>query len=424
VLRVTNEDPAFGDILDKPAFFLSAAMHAREVATPELAIRYLQYLTTGYDGEGGYGLDADVTWLVDHHVAYVLVMQNPDGHVENERDWDWYHSRRKNMDWDDGCSDPWSWGVDLNRNHSFFWGCCGGSSPYSCSETYRGPGPGSEPETQSLEGYFATVMKDQNGPNAADEISSASPITATGIFISLHSYGDLVLWPWSFNGYGNAPNHAELQTIGRKFAAYNGYDPSGTIWYEADGTIDDWSYGMFGIPSFTFEVGPGGSGGCSGFLPRYECLDGYAGRDFWAENKPAFLYAHRIARTPYLSAYGPDVQNLTVTSAGLPGGASGQLRVTITDDRCCGDTPQPIAGAEYFLDVPGPDGTGIPMTPVDGSWGDPSEGAVALVDTSELLLGQHYILVRGQNDEGRWGPFAAAFAEPDHCIYLPMIIQG
>jgi hypothetical protein len=270
---------------------------------------------------------------------------------------------------------------------------------------------------------FATVMKDQNGPNGDDEIAPRSPITTTGIFISLHSYGDLVLWPWSFDDYGSAPNLADLETIGRKFALYNGYGPAGTIWYEADGTTDDWTYGKLGIASYTFEVGPQ-NGECAGFFPPYECIDGYGGRDFWGENKQAFLYAHKIARTPFLSAYGPDAQNVMFSRTDAQGSGAGQLTATIADDRCCGDTPQPIRGAVYFVDAPGEDGTGLAMVPVDEGWGDVSEDAVAVMETSELPLGQHYILVHGQNEDGRWGPFGGAFVQIGQRVYLPSIIEG
>jgi hypothetical protein len=323
---------------------------------------------------------------------------------------------------DGGCTASGNWGVDLNRNHSFFWGCCGGSSSDPCLETYRGPSPGSEPETQAFEQYFATVMKDQNGLNDDDEIAARSPITTTGVFISLHSYGDLVLWPWSFEGYGNAPNHPELRTIGRKFALYSGYSPTGGIGYEADGTIDDWTYGKFGIASYTFEVGEDW-GYCGGFFPGYECIDGYGGRDFWNETKQAFLYAHRIARTPYLSAYGPDAESVTLLKTGVSGAVAGQLAATITDHRCCGDMPQPIGGAEYFLEAPGDDGTGVPMSPLDGGWGDLSETAVALVDTSGPTSGQHYVLVHGQNEDGLWGPFSVAFLPAGHRLYLPLMTK-
>jgi hypothetical protein len=44
VLRITNEDPTYGAIEAKPVFFLFATIHAREVATAELVIRYIQYL--------------------------------------------------------------------------------------------------------------------------------------------------------------------------------------------------------------------------------------------------------------------------------------------------------------------------------------------------------------------------------------------
>jgi hypothetical protein len=63
------------------------------------------------------------------------------------------------------------------------------------------------------------------------------------------------------------------------------------------------------------------------------------------------------------------------------------------------------------------------MSPVDGDWGDLSEEALALVDISELDLEQHYILVHGQNDDGRWGPFSAVFLTVDYRTYLPFVIR-
>ncbi len=408
VLRITNEDPAYGPIEDKPVFYLLANVHAREVATPELAIRYIKYLTSGYNGQGGYNLDPDVTWLVNHNVAYVLVMQNPDGHVVNEQNTGAY--RRTNVDNDDGCGDPNSWGVDLNRNHSFKWGCCGGSSGQPCAETYRGPSRGSEPETDAFQNHLASVIPDQNGPNGDDEYPPAAPSDTTGIFITLHSYSDLVLWPWGHTS-NQAPNGAGLQTIGRKFAYYNNYTPQQAYQlYATDGTTDDWTYGKLGIPSYTFEVGPQ-SGTCGNFFPSYGCIDGIDGmpRNFWAENRPAFLYAHKIARTPYMTAYGPDTQNVVVTPNEIPQGAPVSLTANIADHRYGGDPLQPIYGAEYFFDVPGDDGTGIPMAPSDGSWGGLNENVEATVDTSSLPPGKHYILVHGLNDDGAWGPFTAVF---------------
>jgi hypothetical protein len=351
-------------------------------------------------------------------------MQNPDGHWKNEVDIG--SNRRKNLDSDDGCAEPFWWGVDLNRNHSFLWGCCEGSSGDPCGNIYRGPTRGSEPETQAFENFFATVMRDQNGPNGDDEIPPAAPITTTGIFVSLHTYSDLVLWPWAFDDYGDSPNAGQLRTIGHKFAYYNGYNPRATIWYSVDGATDDWTYGKFGIPSFTFEVGPD-SGDCAGFFPPYGCIDGIdgMGRDFWTENLPAFLFAHKIARTPYMTAYGPDVQDVEVTSdkgfLGLPL----NLTATVADHRYPGEPRRPIAAAEYFIGAPGQDGAGIPMKPVDGAWGGLSEVVTATIETGSLGLDRHILLVHGQNDLGDWGPFTAVFVQIEvYDVYLPAILRG
>lgn len=408
VLRITNEDAAYGPIASKPAFYLFAQIHAREVATSELAIRYIKYLTEGWNGAGGYNVDPDVTWLVNHNVAYVLVMQNPDGHRVNEQDINNY--RRKNMDNDDGCPYSDQWGVDLNRNHSFFWGCCGGSSGNACSETYRGPYRDSEPETAAFQAHFEQVMLDQNGPNGDDQYPPAAPDDATGIFVSLHQYADEILWPYNFNP-GGAPNHQQMRTIARKLAYYNGFYPSGFL-YTVDGSSDDWVYGKFGIPAYTFEVGPD-YGSCGGFFPAYGCIDGIDGmtRNFWAEQRPAFLYMHKIADTPYITSYGPDAQNVAANPSSVPQGVPLELTATIADHRYSGDPLTPIAAAEYFVDAPGADGTGTAMAPSDGSWGGTTEAVKATVDTASLTIGKHYLLVHGKGTNGMWGPFTAVFIE-------------
>jgi carboxypeptidase T len=410
VLRITSEDPVYGTISAKPPFFLFANVHAREVTTPEMAIRYIKYMTTGYNGLGGYGKDPDVTWLVNHHVVYVLVSQNPDGRVLNEQNTGNY--RRKNMDNDDGCIDPNSWGVDLNRNSSFKWGCCGGSSNSPCSELYRGPVKGSEPETQAFQTYFSSVFIDQNGNNGDDIIPPAAPNNATGIFISLHTYGDYVLWPWGFGG--DAPNGQQLQTIGRKLAFLNGLNPLKFL-YTVDGATDDWTYGKFGVASFTYEIGDD-YGSCGDFFPAYGCQDGIDGmpRNFWAEMKPSFIYANKIARTPYITAYGPDTTDLLTDPDSVPVGIPVSLTGTIEDTRYGDDPTYNVYAAEYFIDSEGVDGTGITLSPIDGSWGEVSEDVYAEIDTSNLALGQHYILVHGKtkiNSTDYWGPFTAIYLE-------------
>jgi carboxypeptidase T len=421
VMRISNEDPNYGDISAKPTFFLMANIHAREVTTPEMAIRYIQYLTSGYQSDGGFGIDPDVTWLVNHHAAYVLVAQNPDGRVVNELDPNaWW---RKNVD-SDGCSIPGLFGIDLNRNSSFAWGCCGGSSAAPCAETYRGPAPASEPETTAFQAFASTVFKDWNGNNGDFQIA-LSPDDASGIFITLHSYADDILWPWGF-APGTAPNNAQLQTIGRKLADITGVMvPTGEIGYVVDGSTDDWVYGKLGVAAFTYEIGPN-YGPCGSFFPAYGCQDGIDNmpRNFWAELKDSLIYANKIAASPYMTAYGPDTQGLTLTPVIVPYGQLAQVAGMLIDQRYADDALQPVVAAEYFIDAPGEDGTGSAMVPVDGSWGGTRESAEASLDTTGLDIGQHYLLVHAKSDQGAWGPFSAVFFNITPVVKLSLVTPG
>lgn len=84
-------------------------------------------------------------------------MANPDGYdhtfTPGNRLW------RKNLRDNDGDGRITSAdGVDLNRNFSFKWGYDDeGSSPEPNSDTYRGAGPNSEPETKALDRLFQRV---------------------------------------------------------------------------------------------------------------------------------------------------------------------------------------------------------------------------------------------------------------------------
>ena len=388
-LRITNQAiPG-----PKPTFFLMAEIHARELATAELATRFAEYLLDNY------GTDPDVTFFVDYYNIDIVPMVNPDGRKIAETG-DWW---RKNVDSDDGCTDPSSWGTDLNRNYSFKWGCCGGSDPWACGETYRGPAAASEPETQAIQNYVLAIFPDQRGPGDNDP----APADATGLFLTLHSAASLVLWPWGWTAT-DAPNGAQLQTIGTKLATYNGYMPQqSNDLYTTDGTTDDWSYGNLGVASFTFELAGTFFQPCSDF----EATD-------WPDNRGALLYAMKIAKTPYMTAYGPDALSVLATPGLITPGEPVQLSATINDQS---NGNQTIQAAEYYLlplhdsTPPGDPGTGTAMQPADGSWNSTVETAVAGIDTSSLSTGAYILAVRGQDANDNWGPFGAAFlyvAEP------------
>ena len=70
VLHITNRNiPG-----PKPVFWADGDIHAREIATPEVVMRMIDYLLDNYD------TDADVHWLVDYHDIWLMPEVNPDGH--------------------------------------------------------------------------------------------------------------------------------------------------------------------------------------------------------------------------------------------------------------------------------------------------------------------------------------------------------
>lgn len=390
-IRVTNEAiPG-----PKPVFFLMAGIHAREITTPELAMRMLDLLVNGY------GVDPDVTWVVDHHETWIVPTVNPDGHwlVELGTKSPYNGSpffQRKNGNASNGCT-VWppnsfsQYGIDMNRNHTFEWNT-GGSSNAPCDQTYRGPSAGSEVETSSLETLIKSLIPDQRGPNPTD----LAPYNATGIMITLHSYGNLVLWPWG-NRSTAAPNAAGLKGIGDKFATYNGYQAcqSGPCLYTVSGSSDDFVYGELGSPAYTFEIG-------TQFMPPYSEIDAVQ----WPKNGPALEYAAKIARTPYKLAFGPDALNVTITD-----NHNGTHTLTATiDDTKNGNNA--ITKAAFLLDTPYWLGGSItPMQPVDGSYNSPVEAVTATIDTSSLASGRHMIFVHGKDSTNRFGPAGAVFLD-------------
>ena len=380
VLRLTNSNVPG----PKPKLFVMAAIHAREYATAELVTRFAEYLVDNYD------LDPDVTWMLDHHEIHLMLQSNPDGRKLAEASASW----RKNTDNDDGCSYSSSWGVDLNRNYPFQWGCCGGSSGDPCDGTYRGPAENSEPETQAVVAYVQSEFPDRR----PDDLVTPAPNDTMGIFLDIHSYSELVLWPWGFTA-SLPPNSTQLQTLGRKFAYFNGYTPQQSMdLYPTDGTTDDWAYGHLGLPGYCFEIGTSFFQSCSSFeniiLP---------------DNLDALLYAARAVRTPYVTPGGPDALDVVVTPDLVEPGDAVALTATVNDTRynnSNGSEPtQNIAAAEYYIDVPPWVTTttpiAYPMAAVDGAFDEKIEPVQATIDTTAVGLGRHLIYVRGQDVGGR-----------------------
>ena len=122
---------------NEPEILFNSHLHAREHLTVEMALYLLNMFT------GQYATDSRVRTAVDTREIWIMPDLNPDG-GEYDIATGSYRSWRKNRQPNSGSSNV---GTDLNRNFSYMWGCCGGSSGSTSSETYRGPSAFSAPET-------------------------------------------------------------------------------------------------------------------------------------------------------------------------------------------------------------------------------------------------------------------------------------
>ncbi|MFD0725466.1 M14 family zinc carboxypeptidase [Lysobacter brunescens] len=395
VLRLTNS-ATNASRPNKPAMVLTGGMHPREYAPVELVTRFGEWLVNGY------GTDAEATWLMDNYVFYIVLQSNPDGRKKAEAGASW----RKNVNNTNGSCSASSFGVDLNRNFPFQWNSgSGGSSGSACAETYRGPSRQSEPETQALVRLIAGTPGASGAYSGgifpdlrADGATTAAPDTATGMYIDVHAYGQLVMWPWGYTSSA-APNGTALRTLGRRVAYHNSAKPQ-TIseLYTADGSSVDTIYGLLGTPSLAFELGNAFFEGCSSFessvLPR---------------NLAALKYAARTLSAPYRYPSGPDSVSVTTSSASVPAGTAVTITAVLDDTRFNQtngtEASQAIASARMYVDTPPwqSGATAIAMSASDGSFNSSRETVTASLNTSGLSAGRHIVYVQGVDASGLAG---------------------
>jgi hypothetical protein len=226
---------------NEPEILFDGLTHAREPIGMALCMAILDTLTNSY------GINTHLTDLVNTREIFFVPIVNPDGYAYNEQTNPngggmWRKNRRLNS--------GGSYGIDLNRNFGFNWGYNNvGSSPTPSSETYRGTGPFSEPETQNLRQFCNQHV--------------------FAIAQNWHSYAELELYSWSVPAapWGYTPDNATFQTLSQTMAQWTGYQ-YGTAWevlYEVNGDANDWMYGEQNEKpktlAWVFEVG------ASGFWP-------------------------------------------------------------------------------------------------------------------------------------------------------------
>ena len=206
-------------------------------------------------------------WLTKGEI-WVMPMVNPDGH-EYSRTHErlWRKNRRPNPDG--------SFGVDPNRNYGYMWGTLNvsTSSHVPSDETYVGPRAFSEPETQACRDLIAVER-------------------FAGV-ITYHSYSQLLLYPWGYTDKPIKDPHDRqmmvdlAQAMQRLIGDVHGktYTPQqASELYPTAGDTTDWTYGVYGIPSFTIELRPTSPEEGGFILPSDQI------RPTWEENRPAAFH--------------------------------------------------------------------------------------------------------------------------------------
>ncbi|MEA2272635.1 MAG: hypothetical protein QOI98_1343, partial [Solirubrobacteraceae bacterium] len=242
---------------NRPTFLLVAMHHAREWPAVEAAMEYAWMLAKtgrgdpriekilaktrivimpainadGYIDSRGFPIDPDPNGVNDAGAgALAFGVMPPGGYGAY---------RRKNCDGlipSGAVPCELQYGVDPNRNYGQFWGGPGASSDPT-TQTYRGTGPWSEPETQ-----------------AVHEWSRTHDVTT---LITLHNVAALVLRPPGLASQGLAPDEQRLKLLGDKMAKDTGYTSEyGWQLYDTTGTTEDWNYAAAGTFGYTIEIGP------------------------------------------------------------------------------------------------------------------------------------------------------------------------
>src|SRR4051812_39362271 len=237
----------------RPVFFLMGTHHAREWPSAEMVMEFAHLLA---DGKGGSRVDS----LLKRERIVLVPLVNPDGYIASrDTNPDPYDTtevgtletaeavgaggnnayRRKNCDGEipnGNMPCQLQWGVDNNRNYGNLWGGSG-SSQDPGSQSYHGPGPRSEPETQAVWNIVRTHQ-------------------VTNL-ISLHTVAALVLRPPGMAASGKAPDEGAMKSLGDKMAGATGYTSEfGFQLYDTAGTTEDDSYAATGGYGYTIEIGP------------------------------------------------------------------------------------------------------------------------------------------------------------------------
>ncbi|MFC5636764.1 M14 family metallopeptidase [Streptomyces bullii] len=216
----------------KPSVLYLSNQHAREWITPEMTRRLMHHYLDNYR------TDKRVKKIVDSTELWFVLSANPDGYDytfagDDNRLW------RKNLrDVNGDGAISTGDGVDLNRNFAYKWGYDDeGSSPNPTSQTYRGAGPNSEPETQALDAFEKRIGFTYG--------------------INYHSAAELILYGVGWQVATHTPDDVLYEALAGtpENPAVPGYHPQlSSELYTTNGEADGHAANVNGMAMFTPEM--------------------------------------------------------------------------------------------------------------------------------------------------------------------------
>lgn len=196
ILSVKISDNVNQDELEGKIQF-NGCHHGNEPIATEINLYFMRYLLDNY------GTNQEVDSLIHNREIFIIPVVNPDGFVSNSR----YNAN----------------GIDLNRDYGFQWFQTSGATI-----------PFSEVESRAMR---------------ADYIKYCYTIS-----IDYHSIAEYVNFLWDYAPYQIPDYTEEVVLFSVPYADSSGYDTiNGYGWYQACGSCQDASYGLFGALDVTIE---------------------------------------------------------------------------------------------------------------------------------------------------------------------------
>jgi hypothetical protein len=237
VIRINKDDTN-----SKKIIWLDGGTHAREwigVSTAMYIAASLATVRQACDIGDKSRCTDDMENMFKKLEFRIQPIVNPDGYTYSQSEDRMWRKTRSNT-----APAPWSYfcrGVDPNRNYDAQWG--GPSTSLNpCSDIYHGVKPHSEPEVKSLTDYVAGSSN------------------RTKMFISLHSFSQLMLLPYGYSTFP-PPDYDEIETLAnigaselRARGTYYRVGSPARILYAASGTASDWAYSKGIKYAYTFEL--------------------------------------------------------------------------------------------------------------------------------------------------------------------------